>query len=85
MGTTIFVQVIKKGDAFLIYVISTQDLEVKQHEILLQYQTYNNVFEKNITDMLFEHRPYDCAIEFEGAQPPFEPIYNLSQDELTML
>jgi hypothetical protein len=51
----------------------------------LQYQTYNDVFEKNIIDMLLEHRPY-CAIEFEEeAQPPFEPIYNLSQDELAML
>ncbi len=48
-------QAIKKGDAFLIYVISTQDLEVKQHEIFLQYQTYNNVFEKNITNKLLEH------------------------------
>jgi hypothetical protein len=36
--------------------------------------------------MLLEHRPYDCAIEFEeGAQLPSEPIYNLSQDELAML
>jgi hypothetical protein len=48
MGTRAFMQAIKKGDAFLIYVISIQDLEVKQHEIPLQYQTYNNVFEKNI-------------------------------------
>jgi hypothetical protein len=59
---------------------------VKQHAIPLQYQTYKDVFEKNIVDMLLEHWPYNCAIEFEeGTQPPFEPIYNLFQDESIML
>ena len=36
--------------------------------------------------MLSEHRPYDCAIDLqEGSQPPFGPIYNLSQTELIEL
>jgi hypothetical protein len=48
-------QAIKKGNAFLIYVLSTQDLEMKQHEILLQYQTYKNVFENKNVDMLLKH------------------------------
>jgi hypothetical protein len=38
------------------YVLSTQDLEVKQHEISLQYQAYKDVFGKNNVDMLIEHR-----------------------------
>jgi len=36
--------------------------------------------------MLSQHRPYDCPINLEkGTQPPFKPIYNLSQKELAML
>ena len=36
--------------------------------------------------MLPEHQPYDCAIDLqEGSQPPFGPIYNLSQTELMEL
>jgi hypothetical protein len=42
-------QAIKKATyAFLIYVLSTQDLKMKQHEIPLQYQTYKNVFEGHL-------------------------------------
>ncbi len=40
---------------------------------------------KNV-DTLPKHQPYDCAIDLmKGAQLPFGPIYNLSQDELAML
>lgn len=52
MGTRTFMQAIKKGNAFLIYVFSTQDLEMKQHEIPLQYQTYRNVFENKNVNIL---------------------------------
>jgi hypothetical protein len=38
------------------YVLSTQDLEVKQHEIPLQYQAYKDVFGKKNVDMLIEHQ-----------------------------
>jgi hypothetical protein len=46
MGTKVFMQIIKKRNTFLIYVLPTQDPKVKQHEIPLQYQTYKDVFEK---------------------------------------
>ena len=37
-------------------------------------------------DILPQHRPYDCGIDLqEGTQPPFGPIYNLSQNELATL
>ncbi len=39
---------------------------------------------KKNADTLFEHQPYNYTI-VEGAQPPFGPIYNLSQDELVAL
>lgn len=36
--------------------------------------------------MLLEHRPYDNTIDLQnGAQPPFGPIYNLSENELVEL
>jgi len=41
------------------------------------------VFEKINVGTLPNHQPYDCTIDLvEGAQPPFGPIYNLSQNEL---
>jgi len=41
------------------------------------------VFEKKNANTLPKHRPYDYTIDLmEGMQPPFGPIYNLSQDEL---
>jgi hypothetical protein len=44
------------------------------------------VFEKKNADTLPQHRPYDCGIELqEGVQPPFGPIYSLSQNELATL
>ncbi len=41
------------------------------------------MFLKKIVDLLFKHRPYDYVIDLEEEhEPPFGPIYNLSQDEL---
>jgi hypothetical protein len=43
------------------------------------------MFEKNNDDTLPNHQPYDCTIDLEkGEQPPFWPIYNLSQHEIVM-
>ncbi len=43
------------------------------------------MFERKNVDILPEHQPYDYAIDLEGVEPPFGPIYNLSQDELLAL
>jgi len=49
-------------------------------------KTFQNVFEKKNADILLEHYPYNCAIDlWEGAQPPFGPTYNLSQNKLLAL
>jgi hypothetical protein len=54
--------------------------------ILVHYKEFQDVFEKKYADTLPKHRPWDCAIDFhDGAQPPFGPIYNLSQNELSAL
>jgi hypothetical protein len=44
------------------------------------------VFEKKNAYTLPKHQPYDYTINIvERAQPPFGPIYNLSQNELVAL
>ena len=49
----------------------------------MQYHDLKDVFEKENADILSKHHPYDCIIESQdGIQPPFGPIYNLSQMEL---
>jgi hypothetical protein len=36
--------------------------------------------------MFPQHGPYDCAIDLhKGVQPPFGPIYNLSQNKIATL
>jgi hypothetical protein len=41
------------------------------------------VFKKRNASTLPKHRPYDYTIDLvERTQPPFGPIYTLSQDEL---
>ena len=46
----------------------------------------SKMYLKKNANILPQHQPYDCAIELQkGAQPPFGPIYNLSQNELTEL
>jgi hypothetical protein len=44
------------------------------------------VIEKKNANTLPKHQPYDCVIDLvKGTQPPFEPIYNLSQDKLATI
>jgi hypothetical protein len=44
------------------------------------------VFEKKNANTLPKHRPYDYTIDLEErAQPPFGPIYDLSQHKLATL
>jgi hypothetical protein len=49
------------------------------------YKEYQDVFEKKNTDLLPQHRPYDCTIDLQEGTQPFEPINNLFQNELTAL
>lgn len=58
-------QVIKKGDAFLIYALPTSNVESLCHKIPSQYKESKDVFEKKNVDTLLKHCPYDCTINFE--------------------
>jgi hypothetical protein len=83
VGARSFMQIAKKKDAFLIYVLPTSDIKLFRHEIPSQYKEFKDVFEKKNVDTLPKHRPYDCTTNLEkGTQPPFGLIYNLSHYEI---
>jgi hypothetical protein len=76
----------KMGTPFAIYAILTSEETTTLTNDAAQYKEFKNVFEKKNVDILPEHRPYNCAIDLQdGAQLPFGPIYNLSQNELLAL
>ncbi|OAE21268.1 hypothetical protein AXG93_868s1050 [Marchantia polymorpha subsp. ruderalis] len=76
----------KNERAFAIYAIPTFEPVQGSTKLPTQYEEYRDVFEKKNADTLPQHRPYDCGIKLqEGAQPPFCPIYRLSQYELDAL
>ncbi len=54
----------KKGDTFFVYAIPAPE-HGTQHEILIQYQDYKDVFEKKNVDTLPKHWQYDCVINLE--------------------
>jgi hypothetical protein len=87
LGARAFTRAATKNVAFAIYAIPMgTSIETCVQEIYMQYQDFKDVFEKKNADILPKHRPYDCAIELQyGAQPPFGPIYSLSQNELATL
>ncbi len=79
-------KVAKRGDAFFIYALPSQEVESHSHEIPSQYQEFKDVFKKINVNTLHKHQPYDCTIDLvEGTQLSFGPIYNLSQVELVTL
>ena len=85
VGAKAFMKMAKENAPFIIYATPIQE-ETPPTTIPERYKQFQDVFEKKNADILPEHRPYDCAIDLQdGAQPPFGPIYNLSQNELTTL
>ena len=51
-----------------------------------QYHDYTDVFAEREAEHLPPHRPYDHTIDLEpNTQPPFGPIYSLSETELHAL
>jgi hypothetical protein len=76
----------KTDTPFAIYATPTSEETTTSTNIPTQYKEFQDVFEKKNADILPEHQPYDCAIDLQdGAQPPFGPIYNLLQNELSTL
>jgi len=86
VGARAFMRAAKNGNMFAIYAIPTSQPIQEPTKLPAKYEEYRDVFEKKNADTLPQHRPYDCGIELqEDAQPPFGPIYSLSQNELAAL
>ena len=86
IGARAFVKAAKQGATYMIYANSIIESNEKSSGLPYRYKEYQDVFEKKNADMLPQHRPYDCGINLqEGTQPPFGPIYSLSQNELAAL
>ena len=86
VGARAFMRAAKQGNTFAVYTNPQPESGVITKTIPEAYKEFADVFEKKNADILPEHCPYDCAIDLqEGTQPPFGPIYNLSQNELAAL
>ncbi len=86
IGARAFMKAAKGGNTFAIYATPISEPIQASNQLPARYKEYEDVFEKKNADILPQHRPYDCGIDLqEGAQPPFGPIYNLSQNELATL
>ena len=87
VGAKAFMRTTKQSTPFVIYTALVGEPTNQPTSLLpTQYEDFKDVFEKKNADILPQHRPYDCAIELqEGAEPPFGPIYNLSQNKLAEL
>jgi hypothetical protein len=87
LGARAFMQAAKKNVVFVIYITSiSASIDNISRELPAQYNEFKEVFEKKNVDILPKQRHYDCAIELQDeAQPPFGPIYNLSQIKLAEL
>jgi hypothetical protein len=48
-----------RGDAFLIYVIPSPNVDPRPHEIPSQCQEFKDVFEKRNVNTFPKHQPYD--------------------------
>ena len=56
------------------------------NEVLLEYHQFSDVFDKQHSKLLSEHRPYDLTIQMaKNSLPLLGPIYSLSAIELQTL
>ena len=65
----------------IVRVQSTSDLQA----ILLEYTSYIDVFSTKKAGLLPTHKASDHAIDLDGKDPPYGPLYNLSNTELKVL
>ncbi len=66
IGAKTFIKIAKKNITHPIYITPINfTIEKVVQDIPHQYQAYKDVFKKKITNMLLEHQPYDCTIEWQ--------------------
>lgn len=81
--------VLKGADAYLMHVkaIDDQSTSSASLQIPTEYADFADVFSDTNAYVLPEHGSHDHAIDLidESKQPPYGPIYNLSEPELAVL
>ena len=88
MNYAAFSRIAKCHQVFAVHVYPSSDTPVIPFEnsIPEKYKDYAEVFCKREADKLPQHRPYDMKIDLlADQQPPWLPIYNLSELELKTL
>lgn len=66
--------------------ISNDIEDINLNNVPEEFHEWKDVFAKDAANTLPEHRPLDHKIPIiEGQQPPYSPIYPLSQNELKVL
>lgn len=81
-----FLKEARQNQAYMAFAVPKQENNPAQVSLPKKYVEFADVFDERNANLLPEHRPYDCAIELEpGTQPPFGPIYGLTQPELHAL
>lgn len=88
----------KKDPEIQFFAASIRDIEIALHgkqgprtnpaeKLPKEYHQFLHLFDRSAADKLPPHRPgHDHEIKLqEGKQPPFGPLYNMSQQELEVL
>jgi hypothetical protein len=85
-GAKGFVHATKKGNAFFNYVFPSLDVEHVHMKFLPSTKNSRMCLKNKMQTPCPNINHVDCTIDLEeGAQLPFEPIYNLSQYKLVIL
>jgi hypothetical protein len=80
-----FKRSMKQGTTYILR-LDPEPKETKVEQIPEEYLEYQDVFSKAKGDELAPHRDIDHSIPLiDGKQPPFGPLYNLSEKELKVL
>ncbi len=81
-----FAKALKTAEPYLLRIFATLESLEEQIKLPFEYQEFASLFEKSAVDTLPKHQPWDHSIPLkEGTQPPYGPIYSLSEVELKAL
>jgi hypothetical protein len=68
------------------YVSAVTEAEDPLDNVPAEFREYLGIMSKEAADNLPDHRSYDCKIDLkEGENPPWGPMYPLSENELEVL
>lgn len=76
-----------KAQIFAVFVVpSGEPSASKPSQLPPQYYQFSKVFSEKEANKLPPHRSFDCKIDLiEGKEPPYGPIYQLTETELQLL